>query len=155
MQAEDPDKANGQKADGSKPVAAKRDKASTRRSSRWSRTTRPTTGTTRPAPQIAKMFLDASAQQKSRDEGDFPEAIYNAGLAYQRCNNDAEAKAQFQAALDLDPKFHRARVQLALYDYKEKGDAAHRAGDRASCSRPSATRSSRTSRRSSTWRCSR
>ena len=55
---------------------------------------------------------------------DFPEALYNAGLAYQRCNKDAEAKAQFQAALDLDPKFHRARVQLALYDLKEKGDSA-------------------------------
>src|SRR6185503_6089460 len=51
-------------------------------------------------------------------------ALYNAGLAYQRCNKDAEAKAQFQAALNVDSKFHHARVQIALYDLKEKGDGA-------------------------------
>lgn len=74
--------------------------------------------------QIASAFLDAAKTQKSQMSRDFPEAIYNAGLAYQRCSKDAEAKAQFQAALDLDSKFHRARVQLALYQLKEKGDAA-------------------------------
>ena len=73
---------------------------------------------------IAKQFLDAATKQKSEMKHDFPEALYNAGLAYQRCNKDAEAKAQFQAALDIDPKFHHARVQLALYELKEKGDAA-------------------------------
>jgi tetratricopeptide (TPR) repeat protein len=73
--------------------------------------------------QIAKAFLDASVTQKSEMKRDFPEALYNAGLAYQRCNKDSDAKAQFQAALALDQKFHRARVQMALYDLKEKGDA--------------------------------
>jgi tetratricopeptide (TPR) repeat protein len=72
--------------------------------------------------QIASSFLEAAKVQKSQMSRDFPEAIYNAGLAYQRCNKDAEAKGQFQAALDLDQKFHRARVQLALYQLKEKGD---------------------------------
>jgi len=72
----------------------------------------------------ASAFLDAAKTQKSQMSRDFPEAIYNAGLAYQRCNKDTEAKAQFQAALDLDAKFHRARVQLALYQMKEKGDPA-------------------------------
>src|SRR5713226_5320560 len=40
--------------------------------------------------QVAKLFLDAQSQQKSK--GDLPEAAYNAGLAYQRCNKDADAK---------------------------------------------------------------
>lgn len=74
--------------------------------------------------QIAKSFLDAGAHQKSTMQKDMPEAYYNAGLAYQRCNKDAEAKPQFAAALNLDSKFHHARVQLALYDLKEKGDGA-------------------------------
>ena len=74
--------------------------------------------------QIAKLFLDASGAQKSDMKRELPEALYNAGLAYQRCNKDAEAKEQFQAALAIDQKFHHARVQIALYDLKEKGDGA-------------------------------
>jgi tetratricopeptide (TPR) repeat protein len=74
--------------------------------------------------QVAKAFLDAAANQKATMQKDMPEALYNAGLAYQRCNKDAEAKAQFQAALNVDTKFHHARVQIALYDLKEKGDGA-------------------------------
>jgi len=72
--------------------------------------------------QVAKLFLDAQSQQKSK--GDLPEAIYNAGLAYQRCNKDAEAKKQFESALAISQKFHHARVQMALYDLKERGDSA-------------------------------
>src|SRR4051794_20070687 len=73
---------------------------------------------------VAKQFLDASNKQKSEMKHDFPEALYNAGLAYQRCDQDAQAKGQFQAALDVNQQFHHARVQLALYDLKEKGDPA-------------------------------
>jgi len=72
--------------------------------------------------QVAKLFLDAQSQQKSK--GDLPEAVYNAGLAYQRCNKDAEAKKQFESALAISQKFHHARVQMALYDLKERGDSA-------------------------------
>ncbi len=46
------------------------------------------------------------------------QALFNAGLAYQRCNDDKNAKAKFEAALAADPKFHHARAQLALYQYK-------------------------------------
>jgi tetratricopeptide (TPR) repeat protein len=46
------------------------------------------------------------------------QAIFNAGLAYQRCNDDKNAKAKFEAALAADPKFHHARAQLAMYQYK-------------------------------------
>jgi tetratricopeptide (TPR) repeat protein len=74
--------------------------------------------------QVAQSFQEASSAQKSDGKGEFPEAIYNAGLAYQRCNDDGSAKGQFQKALDLNAQFHRARVQLALYELKEKGDAA-------------------------------
>ncbi len=48
----------------------------------------------------------------------FPEANYNAGLAYQRCGNDKAAKGEFNSALQANDKFHFARAQLALYQYK-------------------------------------
>jgi tetratricopeptide (TPR) repeat protein len=67
---------------------------------------------------IAHQFEGAAS---SNANGQFPEAKYDAGLAYQRCGNDKEAKAHFQAALADEPKFHHARAQLALYQYK--GDA--------------------------------
>jgi len=63
--------------------------------------------------EVAKMF-DSSASA----QGKFPEATFDAGLAYQRCKNDNEAKSRFQKALGDDPKFHYAKVQLALYQYK-------------------------------------
>lgn len=50
------------------------------------------------------------------------QAIFNAGLAYQRCNDDAHAKAKFEQALQIDSKFHHARAQLALYQYKADGN---------------------------------
>ncbi len=46
------------------------------------------------------------------------QATFNAGLAYQRCNDDKNARAKFEQALQEDPKFHHARAQLALYQYK-------------------------------------
>lgn len=64
--------------------------------------------------QVAKMFDDATASQKGR----FAQATFNAGLAFQRCNDDKNAKAKFEQALKDDPKFHHARAQLALYQYK-------------------------------------
>ncbi len=47
------------------------------------------------------------------------QALFNAGLAYQRCNDDKNARARFEQALQADPKFHHARAQLALYQYKQ------------------------------------
>ena len=43
-------------------------------------------------------------------------------------------RRSFEQALDDDPKFHHARAQLALYQYK--ADANDRRGDRRSSSRP-------------------
>ncbi len=72
--------------------------------------------------QVADQFLEAAKQQKSKGTRDFPEAYYNAGLAYQRCGNDEAAKEQFKSAYQLDKEFHRSRAQLALYKYKENGN---------------------------------
>lgn len=68
---------------------------------------------------VAKKFETASEQQRSAAGKDLPEALYNAGLAYQRCGNDAAAKERFQRAVSVDSSFHRAKAQLALYGYKE------------------------------------
>jgi tetratricopeptide (TPR) repeat protein len=63
---------------------------------------------------------DACKQVASQFEGvgRSAQAIFNAGLAYQRCNDDTNAKAKFEQALQIDSKFHHARAQLALYQYK-------------------------------------
>ena len=63
----------------------------------------------------AKKFEAAHDEETSRK---FSEATYNAGLAFQRCSNDKEAKARFEKALSEDPKFHHAKAALALYQYK-------------------------------------
>lgn len=64
---------------------------------------------------VAKKFDDAVSSQG----GKFAQATFNAGLAFQRCNDDKNAKDRFQKALADDPKFHHARAQLALYQYKQ------------------------------------
>lgn len=66
----------------------------------------------------AKMFLDAASEQG----GSFAEATYNAGLSYKACNKTADAKNYFQQTLSKDAKFHRARMQLALYKFVESGE---------------------------------
>jgi tetratricopeptide (TPR) repeat protein len=68
--------------------------------------------------ETAKAFESAASAQS----GKFPEATYNAGLAYQRCGDDKDAKARFEKALADDPKFHFARAQLALYQFKADGN---------------------------------
>ena len=71
---------------------------------------------------LAKQFEDAAEAQKDASGRAFPEALYNAGLAYQRCGKDAEARARFEAAGAADAGFHRARAQIALYDFQRTGD---------------------------------
>ncbi len=69
----------------------------------------------------AKCTATADAFKKANEEqeGTFFEALYNAGVAYQRCKKDAEAKAIFEDILSKKPEFHRARVQVALYKFKQ------------------------------------
>ncbi len=66
----------------------------------------------------AEAFKEANNKQK----GTFYEALYNAGVAYQRCKNDAEAKKVFQDILSKKPEFHRARVHVALYKFEQDKD---------------------------------
>ena len=68
---------------------------------------------------VSKQFQGAASANST---GKFPEATYDAGLAYQRCQDDKDAKALFQQALTDEPKFHYARAQLALYQYKADGN---------------------------------
>ncbi|MEI9938854.1 MAG: hypothetical protein WDO69_16675 [Pseudomonadota bacterium] len=71
---------------------------------------------------IAKAFAAAADAQKSDTGRPFPEAQYNSGLAYQRCGKDADARSEFEAVVKSDPSFHRARAQIALYDYAKSND---------------------------------
>lgn len=67
---------------------------------------------------VAQAFVSAASVQG----GKFPEATFNQGLAYARCGNEKDARAKFQQALTEDPKFHHARVQIALYQFRDNGD---------------------------------
>lgn len=71
---------------------------------------------------VAKKFLASSQEQVSAGGNPLSEALYNAGLSYQRCGDDEKAKVQFKEAYDIDKDFHRPRAQLALYKYKESGN---------------------------------
>jgi lipoprotein NlpI len=70
----------------------------------------------------AEKFTAAAEKQLSATNRAFPEALYDAGLAYQRCGKDTEAKGQFEAAAKADSSFHRAKAQLVLYEYSKTGD---------------------------------
>lgn len=72
--------------------------------------------------EVAEMFDSASAEQKSMTGRGLAEAAYNAGLSYQRCGKDDQARAKFEEATQIDSGFHRARAQLALYDYQRTND---------------------------------
>jgi lipoprotein NlpI len=71
---------------------------------------------------IADQFAKAASTQVSATNRAFPEALYDAGLADQRCGKDADARKQFEAAIAADSSFHRAKAQLVLYDYQKNGD---------------------------------
>lgn len=71
----------------------------------------------------ANAFLKVSKQQLADSGKPLPEALYNAGLSFMRCGQEEEAVTQFQAAMKAGKKgFHRARGQMALFEYKKSGD---------------------------------
>jgi tetratricopeptide (TPR) repeat protein len=71
---------------------------------------------------VAEQFMSASKEQQSASGKPLPEAIYNAGLSYQRCGKEGEARSKFEEAVRSDPGMHRAKAQMALYDYQKSGD---------------------------------
>lgn len=71
----------------------------------------------------AAAFLKVSKQQAQDSGKPLPEALYNAGLSFMRCGQEEKAVTQFQAAMKAGKRgFHRARGQMALFDYKRTGD---------------------------------
>ena len=72
--------------------------------------------------EVAGLFKVAGIEQHDATNRPFPEAIYNAGLAHQRCGDDEKARERFEAALEADPSFHRAKAQLALYQFQQTKD---------------------------------
>lgn len=66
---------------------------------------------------VAEKFIAAS----DANDDPLPTSLYNAGVAYMRCGLEEDALSQFQAA-SADPKFHRGRAQLALFEYKKTGN---------------------------------
>jgi Tfp pilus assembly protein PilF len=71
---------------------------------------------------IADKFKAASKEQQSAGGNELPEALYNAGLSYQRCGDDAKATELFNSSLAIDKTFSRAKGQLALYEYKKSNN---------------------------------
>ena len=89
----------------------------------------------------------SSSLRRAGCGGKLPSAIYDAGLAYQRCGDDKEAKARFTTGARCRPEVrHLLEAQLAIYQYKSDSneDSAIGALPAGSCS----TRTSRTCRRS-------
>jgi tetratricopeptide (TPR) repeat protein len=72
--------------------------------------------------EVAGRFEKASDEQESATNKELPEALYNAGLAQQRCGNDTEARTKFEEAIRADAGFHRAKAQLTLYAFMKTGD---------------------------------
>lgn len=68
--------------------------------------------------EVAEAFKVASSKQEAASDIRLAEAEYNAGLAYQRCGKDEEARGHFEKAVGSDPKFHRAKTQLALLEFQ-------------------------------------
>lgn len=71
---------------------------------------------------VADKFIAASKEQQAAGGSELPEAVYNAGLSYQRCGDDTNAIASFEQAVRVDRGFHRAQAQLVLYKYKKNGN---------------------------------
>jgi tetratricopeptide (TPR) repeat protein len=70
----------------------------------------------------AESFVSVSKKQQDDAGKPLPEALYNAGLAYMRCGLEEDAFTQFQAASKAGQGFHRARSQMALFEYKKSGN---------------------------------
>jgi tetratricopeptide (TPR) repeat protein len=68
--------------------------------------------------QVASGFLDTAATPGDALD---VEAIFNAGVAYERCHQTDDAKKQFERALALKADFHPAKVHLILMRYRDSG----------------------------------
>jgi tetratricopeptide (TPR) repeat protein len=67
---------------------------------------------------VAKGFLDAAVIEGHELTA---RAVFNAGVAHERCRQDEDAKKLFERALALSPGFHPANVHLILMRHRERG----------------------------------
>jgi tetratricopeptide (TPR) repeat protein len=70
---------------------------------------------------VAAMFESAAT---SAPAGRFAAASYDAGLAYERCNDDDRAVRRLEEARAVDPSFDAAVARLAIHHFKHSGDRA-------------------------------
>lgn len=68
--------------------------------------------------EVADTFLSAAAIEAG---GLAVKATFNAGIARERCGQNAEAKAHYDRTLALSPDFHPANVHLILMSHRETG----------------------------------
>jgi Tfp pilus assembly protein PilF len=66
-------------------------------------------------------FLEAHDQKARVSQRPWLEALYNAAVAFERCHRDAQAQSLFRAILAADPRYHRARVRLAIHAFEASG----------------------------------
>lgn len=85
---------------------------------RFAENDRGRTWTTLECQRIGQGFADVSAHHQRRTGRSLPEALYNAGLAFQRCGADAEAKQSFSRA----GGFHAARTELVAIEHRALPD---------------------------------
>jgi Tfp pilus assembly protein PilF len=75
--------------------------------------------------EVARDFVAISERHASTNGGKgLAEAIYNAGLSWQRCGDDGQARGLFERALSIDPADHRARAQLVMAHHRESSSAS-------------------------------
>jgi tetratricopeptide (TPR) repeat protein len=71
--------------------------------------------------RLAQAFLEADRESIERGGKPLAEARYDAGLSYQRCGLDPEARALFESALSVDSRHGPSRTEVALDDFARTG----------------------------------
>ena len=70
--------------------------------------------------RIGRGFAEISARHQEHTGRPLATARYNAGLAFQRCGADAEARRQFSRANAIVGGFHAARTELVVYEHRAR-----------------------------------
>jgi tetratricopeptide (TPR) repeat protein len=68
--------------------------------------------------EVAEAF-DAAFEAQGRT---FAAAAFDAGTAFERCGDDAQARVRFEQAARVEPPMPAARVKAAVHGYKAGGD---------------------------------
>lgn len=71
---------------------------------------------------VGEGFVDISERHRKFTKVSLATALYNAGLAFQRCGEHDRAKARFTEAVQSARDFHQGHTALALYEYRATAD---------------------------------